>query len=282
MTSQLERLEHRKCFNGWYDVYRHSSTVCQSTMTFAVYLPEVAEKRPVPWLLWLSGLTCTHENFMVKAGAQRMANELGIALVAPDTSPRGTGIPGEGASMELGEGAGFYVNATQDPWRKHYQMFDYVNRELPSLVIANFPVVAEKCGVFGHSMGGHGALISYFRQVHPWKTCSAFAPISKPPLSPWGRRALTEYLGADESAWSQYDASELIGKAAIKQEVLVDQGMSDPFLAERLRLDELVKAAEAARYPLEVRRREGYDHSYFYVSTFVDEHLQFHARRLVE
>jgi S-formylglutathione hydrolase len=273
--TEIIRVEHRKCFDGWYDVYRHQSEVCQSEMSFAIYLPPVALEQKCPWLMWLSGLTCTHENFMVKAGAQRLASKLGMILVAPDTSPRKTGIPGESASSELGEGAGFYVNATQDPWRKHYQMFDYVNRELPELILRNFPALRQRSFISGHSMGGHGALISFLRQDFAWTKCSAFAPICKPPLSPWGRQALTAYLGRDESTWSKYDASQLIQSPTVRKEILVDQGLDDPFLKERLKLDELVAAAKISGYPLHIMRREGYDHSYFYVASFIEEHFNF-------
>lgn len=277
----LQQIERRRCFEGWLEVYKHDSTACKSPMTFAIYLPpQVKSGKRLPALYWLSGLTCTHENFIIKAGAQRYAAEHGLILVVPDTSPRNTGIPGEKDNEHLGEGASFYVNATQAPWNKHYQMFDYVTEELPKLIEDNFPVDREKRSISGHSMGGHGALISFLRKPEHYVSVSAFAPVCRPTQSPWGRNALRTYLGDDEKTWENYDATALLSKSTIKRPILLDQGAADPALEERLRPYDLIKVAEEKNIPLTVHMREGYDHSYYYVSSFIGEHIAYHAKAL--
>jgi S-formylglutathione hydrolase len=275
----LERVSESRCFEGRQIVYKHPSSACACTMRFAVYLPPAAERGPVPALYWLSGLTCTEDNFSVKAGAQRYAAELGLALIIPDTSPRGVNIEGEDAQMDVGTGAGFYVNATQAPWASHYRMYDYIRDELPAVVNANLPVDPARKSISGHSMGGHGALIVGVRNPESYRSVSAFAPISSASRSAWGQHALTAYLGADRASWSDYDAAEVIRRTPSRHELLVDQGMADPYL-EQLRPDELKTACAASGQRLNFRERAGYDHGYYFVSTFIAEHLRFHAAAL--
>jgi len=248
-------------------------------MQFAAFLPPAAENGRVPALYWLSGLTCTEENFSVKAGAQRLAAELGIALIIPDTSPRGVDLPGEDEFVNVGSAAGFYLNATQQPWAKHYRMYDYIADELIAVVNSQLPVLPEAKSISGHSMGGHGALTIGIRNAAAWRSISAFSPISSTSNGAWGRQALTAYLGADESAWADYDATAVIRRSPCSHELLVDQGAADPFL-DQLRPDLLREACAAAGQKLTLREREGYDHGYFFVSTFIDEHLRFHAKAL--
>jgi S-formylglutathione hydrolase len=248
-------------------------------MQFAVFLPPAAEKGPVPAVYWLSGLTCTEENFSVKAGAQRYAANLGLALIIPDTSPRGVGLPGEDEFINVGSGAGFYVNATQQPWAAHYRMYDYISDELVRVVNDNLPVDPARKSISGHSMGGHGALTIGLRNPRNYRSISAFAPISSASVSAWGKQALTAYLGSSEAGWSNYDATSVIRAGASAHELLVDQGLADPFLAQ-LRPDLLEAACESAGQKLTLRKREGYDHGYFFVSTFIEEHLAFHAKAL--
>jgi S-formylglutathione hydrolase len=250
-------------------------------MRFGVFLPPQAEARPVPLLYWLSGLTCTEENFIVKAGAQRVAAELGLALVVPDTSPRGLKIPGEDESYDFGTGAGFYVDATQAPWSRGYRMYSYVTKELPALIASSFPVDGEKAGIFGHSMGGHGALTIALKNPGQYKSVSAFAPISSPMRCPWGEKALTGYLGADRAAWREYDATALLEERGWKgPALLVDQGTEDQFLESQLKPELLEQACRRAGVPLELRLQAGYDHSYFFIASFIEDHLRFHARKL--
>jgi S-formylglutathione hydrolase len=250
-------------------------------MRFAVYLPPQAALRRVPVLYWLSGLTCTEENFVTKAGAQRVAAELGLALVAPDTSPRGLGIPGERDAWDFGEGAGFYVDATRPPWSAHYRMYSYVSEELPALVASQFPVDAGRSAIFGHSMGGHGALVVALRNPDRFRSVSAFAPIASAMRSPWGDKALAGYLGDDRESWRDYDATALIeSRGWSGPPIRVDQGSDDSFLASELKPDLLEAACTRAGVPLELRLREGYDHSYYFVATFIEEHLRLHAARL--
>ena len=277
---QLELVSESRCFEGRQITYRHASTACNCTMRFAVFLPPAAEERPVPALYWLSGLTCTEENFSVKAGAQRVAASLGLALVIPDTSPRGVDIPGQDDLTEVGTGAGFYVNATAAPWAAHYRMYDYVSDELVRLVNANLPVDPERKSISGHSMGGHGALLIGTRKADQYRSVSAFSPISSASRAAWGRRAFEAYLGPDEAAWREWDAAEAIRAAPSRHELLVDQGSADPFL-EQLKPDELAAACRESGQPLTLRRRSGYDHGYFFVATFIAEHLEFHAAALV-
>ncbi|MGF1680528.1 S-formylglutathione hydrolase [Photobacterium makurazakiensis] len=277
----IENISCNKQFGGWHKQYTHRSEVLGCDMRFAIYLPpQIALGEKVPVLYWLSGLTCTDENFMQKAGAQRLAAELGIAIVAPDTSPRGEGVADdpEGA-YDFGLGAGFYVNATEAPWSRHYHMYDYVVNELPSLVEAHFPVSQQRA-ISGHSMGGHGALMIALRNPSRYSSVSAFSPISNPINCPWGQKALAGYLGKDTANWKQYDSTELLKQSKKVIPALVDQGDQDGFLEEQLKPETLVAAAESVDYPLELRMQEGYDHSYYFISSFIDDHLRFHAQYL--
>ncbi len=275
----IERVSESRCFEGRQIVYQHASEACACTMRFAAYLPPAAERGPVPALYWLSGLTCTEDNFSVKSGAQRYAAELGLALIIPDTSPRGVSIPGEDAQMDVGTGAGFYVNATEPPWSAHYRMYDYIRDELPAVVNANLPVDPERKSISGHSMGGHGAIIIGVGNAQSYRSVSAFAPIAAASQSAWGQHALTAYLGTDRERWSPYDAAAVIRAKPSRHELLVDQGMADPYL-EQLRPRELQEACRATGQKLTYRERAGYDHGYYFVSTFIAEHLAFHAAAL--
>ncbi len=268
-----------KCFGGHQKVFRHSSQVLGCDMSFGLYLPPQIEHGPVPALTWLSGLTCTEQNFITKAGSQAHAARYGIAVVAPDTSPRGEGVADDPA-WDLGQGAGFYVNATQAPWLPHFRMYDYLSSELPAIIEAHFPVLAGKSGVFGHSMGGHGALVLALRNPGRYKSVSAFAPIVAPSQSPWGRKAFTAYLGPDPGAWTGYDAVALVPAAEERLPLLVDQGDADSFLAEQLRPQLLVEACRTSNHPLTLRMQPGYDHSYHFIATFLGEHFAHHARAL--
>jgi S-formylglutathione hydrolase len=252
-------------------------------MRFSVFRPPQAEQRPVPVLFYLAGLTCTEETFAIKAGAQRRAAELGLMLVTCDTSPRATGIPGEADDWEFGAGAGFYVNATQAPWSRNFRMYDYVLDELRATVLNNFAARPDRVGIFGHSMGGHGALVLALRNPQVYRSVSAFAPICSPTRCAWGQKALPRYLGEDRSAWEQYDAVELIkaGGRQVYPEILVDQGLADKFLHQSQLLPELLESAcKSASQPLRLRRHEGYDHGYYFIATFVADHLLFHAKAL--
>lgn len=277
--SSLILLSATKSFGGWVKRYQHYSTTLKCQMIFAIYLPPQADTNPVPLLWWLSGLTCTDENFMQKAGAQQVAAKLGIAIICPDTSPRGVNIPGEDDSYDFGSGAGFYVNATQAPWAEHYQMYDYVAKELPELAFANFPLNGKE-SISGHSMGGHGALVLALRQPGRYASVSAFAPIVNPSTCPWGQKALSGYLGDDQQAWAEYDACALVKKGESKQPFFIDQGDTDNFLTEQLRPELLEQICHQRQHPLVLRHQEGYDHSYFFVATFIDDHLRYHAQHL--
>jgi S-formylglutathione hydrolase len=252
-------------------------------MRFAAYLPPQVLHGKVPALFYLAGLTSTEETFPIKAGAQRFAAQHGIALIAPDTSPRGAGIPGESAAWDFGVGAGFYVDATREPWAKHFRMYSYVRDELCETVTANLQVDGERLGIFGHSMGGHGALMLALRNPQIYRSVSAFAPIAAPSRCPWGEKAFTGYLGEDREAWKAYDASELVARASHKfaEGILIDQGLSDQFLAEQLHPDVFEAACRAAGQPLTLRRHEGYDHGYYFISTFIEDHLAHHAKVLL-
>ena len=275
----LEIRSTSKSFGGWIKHYTHQSTTLSCPMRFAVFLPpQTASGEKVPVVYWLSGLTCTDENFIQKAGAQRIAAELGVAIVAPDTSPRGEDVA-DAEGYDLGQGAGFFVNATQSPWKRHYQMYDYVLKELPQLIEATFPV-SDKRSIFGHSMGGHGALVLALRNPERFQSVSAFSPIANPVDCPWGKKAFTAYLGEDTATWAAYDASLLMKGAKGLVPALVDQGLADNFLKEQLKPEALEAAAKARGYPLELNRREGYDHSYNFIATFVDDHLRFHGKHL--
>jgi S-formylglutathione hydrolase len=279
----LQLISQNKMFGGRQQRYSHLSASTNCSMTFSIYLPPQMESGVrVPVLYWLSGLTCTDENFVQKAGAQRAAAELGIALVVPDTSPRGDDVTDdEAGAYDLGLGAGFYVNATQPPWDRHYQMYDYIVQELPDLIEASFHV-SDVRSLSGHSMGGHGALSIGLKNLHRYQSISAFSPITNPMQCPWGEKALTAYLGTDRESWRAHDSCELIRAAASEEQVpiLIDQGDSDDFLTEQLKPDHLVKASADADYPIELRMQEGYDHSYFFIATFIDDHLRFHAEAL--
>ena len=277
----LTTIAQNRCFGGVQGTYTHESTVTGCTMRFGVFLPPQADARRVPLLYWLSGLTCTEENFIVKAGAQRIAAELGIALVVPDTSPRGLDIPGEAASYDFGLGAGFYVDATEAPWSQGYRMYSYVVGELREVVTAHFPVDTSRAGIFGHSMGGHGALTIALKNPQLYKSVSAFAPICSPMRCPWGEKALAGYLGVNRASWREYDATALIEDRGWRgPPLLVDQGSKDQFLDGQLK-PELLRASCIERdVPLELRMQDGYDHSYFFISSFIEDHLRFHARHL--
>jgi len=277
--SAIERVSESRCFDGRQIVYKHASAACACTMRFAVYLPPQAERGPVPALYWLSGLTCTEENFSVKAGAQRYAAELGLALIIPDTSPRGVNIPGEDTQMDVGTGAGFYVNATEAPWAPHYRMYDYIRDELPAVVNANLPVDPARKSISGHSMGGHGALLIGVGNPQSYRSVSAFAPIAAASQAAWGQHALTAYLGPDRERWLAYDAAALIRSRPSQHELLVDQGMADPYL-DQLKPDELKNACRHSGQRLTYRERAGYDHGYYFVGTFIADHLRFHAQAL--
>ena len=268
-----------KSFGGWLKRYKHHSTTLDCDMIFAIYWPPQAETEKVPLLWWLSGLTCTDENFMQKSGAQKIAAELGIAIICPDTSPRGTDLPGENDSYDFGSGAGFYVNATQAPWNQHYRMYDYIADELPALARANFPLT-NKESISGHSMGGHGALVLALRQPLRYASISAFAPIVNPSQTPWGQKALSGYLGQNSDEWKQYDACELVATGNSKQPLFIDQGDTDNFLKEQLRPELLEAVCEKHQHPLTLRYQAGYDHSYFFIASFIEDHLRYHAEYL--
>lgn len=261
--------------------YTHRSEATACDMRFAVYLPPQAARGKVPALYYLAGLTCTEETFVIKAGAQRLAAEYGIALVACDTSPRGLNLPGDAEAWDFGVGAGFYLDASAQPWAGHYRMGSYINRELPTLVEQNFPVSAERRGIFGHSMGGHGALVSALRHPQFWHSVSAFAPIANPVAVPWGRKAFGNYLGADPAGWEQWDASLLMRHKPYPGVILVDQGLADQFLAEQLQPQALEQAAAVSGQALSLRRHQGYDHSYWFIQSFIADHLAHHARNLL-
>ncbi|MBN8800904.1 MAG: S-formylglutathione hydrolase [Lysobacteraceae bacterium SCN 69-123] len=275
----MQRIEHRACFGGWQDVYRHRSQVLDCDMTLGVYLPPQAQDGArLPVLYWLSGLTCTEQNFITKAGAQRYAAEHGIILVAPDTSPRGDDVA-DAEGYDLGKGAGFYLNATQAPWAPHYRMYDYIVSELPALVEAQFPA-SDARAISGHSMGGHGALVIALRNPGRYRSVSAFSPIVAPSQVPWGEKAFAAYLGQDRDAWLQYDATALVAGAGERLPLLVDQGGADEFLEPQLRPQLLRDACAAAGHPLQLRMQPGYDHSYYFIASFIGEHIAHHARAL--
>lgn len=268
------------CFDGTVAFYSHPSERCRGNMNFAVFVPPQAKAGPVPVLYFLSGLTCTEENFTIKAGAQRYAAQQGIMLVAPDTSPRDTGTSGEDEDWDLGSGAGFYVDATAEPWRQHYQMYSYITEELPRLVQANFPV-NDRASLCGHSMGGHGALVCGLRQRDRYQSISAIAPIAAPSQCPWGQKAFSAYLGDDKADWQAYDATELVKQQTHPYPILVDQGEADSFLAQGQLLPEVFEAAcQGAGQALTLRRHPDYDHSYYFIATVVGDHIAHHAQAL--
>ena len=279
----MKILEDTRCFDGRQLRVQHASSTCRCDMTFSIYLPPQAEKQKVPVVWWLSGLTCTDQNFVTKAGAQRVAAELGIAVVAPDTSPRGEGVPGDPDSgWDFGIGAGFYVNATQAPFDRHYHMYDYVQQELPALVEKEFPLNMSRQGIMGHSMGGHGALTLALRHPDQYRSVSAFSPICAPSQCAWGQKALAGYLGQDRGAWRGHDAVALLEDRGFDKPMLVEQGLADKFLQDQLKPDLLKAACERARVSLKLNLREGYDHSYYFIATYIENHLRYHAEALAQ
>lgn len=280
MNTSLELLEEHRMFGGWQQRYRHTASSLNCNMTFSIYLPPPRDDTPPPVLYWLSGLTCNDENFTLKAGAQRVAAELGLVLVMPDTSPRGDHVPNDD-SYDLGQGAGFYLNATQAPWSDNFRMYDYVSQELPALIRQHFSV-SERQSICGHSMGGHGALMLALRNPQLYLSASAFAPIVNPCQVPWGRKAFSAYLGGDESQWLQYDSCHLLTHAQRQLPILVDQGDGDQFLADQLQPAKLAELARQHDWPLTLRIQPGYDHSYFTIATFIEDHLRFHAQYLYQ
>jgi len=277
----MELLEEHRCFEGRQQRWRHDSTTLNCAMTFSIFLPPVEKNAKPPVLFWLSGLTCNDENFTTKAGAQRIAAELGIALVMPDTSPRGDDVADD-AGYDLGKGAGFYLNATEQPWASHYRMYDYVRDELPALIRSEF-AVGERCAISGHSMGGHGALIMALKNPGKFTSVSAFAPIVNPCQVPWGQKAFTHYLGEDSETWQAWDSCALLlaSEAGDAIPMLIDQGDADPFLAEQLQPAVFAEAARQKAWPLTLRIQPGHDHSYYFIASFIEDHLRFHAAHLL-
>ncbi len=279
MTATLERISRNKCFGGYQDVYRHESSSLGCTMRFAAYLPETYATRAPPILYYLSGLTCTEQNVVTKAGAQRHCAEHQLLWICPDTSPRGESIPDDPAS-DLGQGASFYVNATEGPWARNYRMFDYLTVELPKLVSDHLSD-SPASGIFGHSMGGHGALMLALRRPDQYRSISAFSPVCAPSQCPWGQKAFAAYLGRDREAWKRYDSVELLAThSGPPLEMLVDQGLEDPFLTEQLMPELLEQAAARGNHSLTLRRQAGYDHSYYFIASFIEDHIRHHAERL--
>jgi len=277
----MEQLSLNRCFGGQQLRFKHRSTVLDCEMSFSLFLPPQVDQRSVPVLYWLSGLTCTDENFVLKAGAQRYAAEHGVAIVAPDTSPRGEGVPDdEAGAYDFGLGAGFYLNATEPPWSKHYRMYDYIVEELPALIAKRFPVDIDNAAISGHSMGGHGALTIALKNPGRYRSVSAFSPICAPSQCPWGEKAFSNYLGNNRDQWLAYDTVALVEAAKERLPVLIDQGEADEFLASQLNTPLLQAACERVGYPMEIRMQPGYDHSYFFIASFIGEHLRFHSRHL--
>lgn len=277
---KIETISEQVCFGGVQGFYFHESKACNGPMRFGVYAPPQAKAGPVPVLTWLAGLTCTEETFVIKAGAQRMAAELGLMLITPDTSPRGQEVTGENDDWDFGTGAGFYLDATQKPWANAYNMQTYVTRELQAAIAENFAADLARQGVFGHSMGGHGALTLHLKYPDLYKSVSAFAPICAPMSCPWGKKAFSNYLGDDLTQWAKYDASELVRNSPTDANLLVDQGLGDNFLERELHPHLLEKAALVSGQKLTLRRQAGYDHSYYFIQTFMEDHLRHHAKEL--
>lgn len=276
----METLSESKCYGGIQKTIRHSSDATNTEMQVSIYLPPSAATKPVPVLYFLSGLTCTEENVAVKGGAQRFAAESGLAFVAPDTSPRGLDLPGEHEDWDFGSGAGFYVDSTESPWSDHYRMYEYVTEELPRLLSTTQPIDTDRASITGHSMGGHGALVVGLRNPDRYASISAFAPIVSPTRCPWGERALSAYLGRDRETWEAYDASRLVAKAPHPHRILIDQGTADGFLTEQLKPDLFESACRESGQSLELRMQQGYDHSYFFIASFMADHVDHAARAL--
>lgn len=283
MTSSPTLHSQHGCFGGTVGYYSHPSETCQCDMAFTVFVPPQAQAGPVPVLYYLAGLTCTEENFTAKAGAQRYAAEQGLMLVAPDTSPRGPDIPDQPEAWDFGLGAGFYVDATVSPWSRHYRMYSYVVQELPQLIAQHFPIRPDRQGIFGHSMGGHGALVCGLRNPEIFRSMSAFAPIAAPTHCPWGQKALAGYLGDDVKAWASYDAAALVKTHPQPNRlILIDQGTADPFLAQQqLQPERFAAACDQVGQPLNLRMQAGYDHGYFFIATFMADHISHHAAILL-
>ncbi|MBW4421241.1 MAG: S-formylglutathione hydrolase [Myxacorys californica WJT36-NPBG1] len=277
MANAPKLINESLSFEGTVGFYSHDSSACNSEMKFAIYQPPQAKERPLPILYFLSGLTCTEENFMIKAGAQRFAAHHGLILVTPDTSPRQAGIKGEDDSWDFGTGAGFYVDATNEPWNTHYRMYTYITEELPTLIGRYFPVNVDRQGIFGHSMGGHGALVCALRNPDRYRSVSAFAPICAPMQCPWGQKAFSHYLGSDQTHWRDYDASELVRVSKFHSPILIDQGTYDQFLTSQLLPEVFKRACDKADQPLTLRLQAGYDHSYYFIATFIEDHMHHHA-----
>ncbi|MEM5527435.1 S-formylglutathione hydrolase [Gammaproteobacteria bacterium AS21] len=275
----MKALSTVKEFGGELIRYQHYSTSCQCDMTFSVYLPPLATTQAVAAIYWLSGLTCTDDNVRTKAGAQRYAAEHGVALVMPDTSPRGDNVANDDA-YDLGQGAGFYINATQSPWQQHYQMYDYINIELAELITQNLPIIADKKSIFGHSMGGHGAMISAIKNPGMYQSVSAFSPICHPIVAPWGKGCFSQYLGDNQADWQAWDSTELIKANGFDLAILIDQGAADNFLHDQLFPNDLVKVCKDKNVALELRMQPGYDHSYHFIASFIGEHIAYHAKAL--
>jgi S-formylglutathione hydrolase len=280
MSGPFTRKSEQACFGGTQGFYQHLSVQCAGPMRFAVYVPAMGRAQRLPAVYCLAGLTCTEETFTIKAGAQRIAAELGLILVMPDTSPREPLLPGDREHWDFGQGAGFYLDAIQEPWSRYYRMFSWICEELPTLIDAHFPTDPSRRGICGHSMGGHGALVSALRRPDVFHSCSAFAPIAAPTQCPWGHKAFGHYLGSDRSSWADYDASALMRTAAFPREILIDQGLADSFLQEQLLPEHLEAAAAESGQALRLRRHAGYDHGYYFIQSFVADHLQHHARQL--
>lgn len=282
-AAALKQVSSTKCFGGLQKVFEHSSQVLKCSMKFAIFLPSKSDSEKVPVLYWLSGLTCTEQNFITKAGAQKYAEQHGLAIVAPDTSPRGCNIEGEEDSWDFGTGAGFYVDATEEKWKTHYNMFSYVTKELPSIINSNFPVHADRMAISGHSMGGHGALICALKARGQYRSVSAFSPICNPINCPWGQKAFSGYLGPDQETWKKWDACEIVRVCTepAPSYILIDQGKEDSFLAQgQLLPDNFVAACQEVGCPVVLRNQEGYDHSFYFIASFIEDHIQHHAKCL--
>lgn len=272
----MKQIENHKCQEGTLSVWEHQSSTLKSTMQFSIFLPPQISDGPVPFVTFLSGLTCTHENFTSKAGAYKSAAEQGLAVIAPDTSPRGDGVPDDAESYDFGKGAGFYINATQAPWAEHYQMESYIVDELNDLVCNKFLLSKDQQGILGHSMGGHGALTLYLKHPEKFKSVSAFSPIVAPSQVPWGQKTFTGYLGDDQEEWKKHDASALMQQAT-NAEILIDQGLDDQFLIEQLKPHIFEEACQKVGQKLNLRQHAGYDHSYYFIQSFIDDHINHHS-----
>ena len=279
MSEPIELLANYCAFDGWQKQYRHPSQILHCPMTFSIYLPpQTNTGKTVPVVYWLSGLTCNDENFSTKAGAQRIAADLGLALVIPDTSPRGENVPdAEDQAYDLGLGAGFYLNATKSPWSRHYQMYDYITKELPILIEQTFPVTSQRA-ISGHSLGGHGALIVALKNPDRYISATAFSPIVNPIQCPWGKKVFSNYLGYDKESWKAWDATELLLSSTNNVPILIDQGTEDSFLKEQLLTENFISASKTKHYPAQINYRQDYDHSYYFIASFIDQHLRFHAQ----